>query len=779
MSAVFLKVLNMSIAAGWLILAVIVLRFLLKKAPGWIACILWAIVAVKLICPFSIESVWSLIPSAETIHPDIIYASEPTIHSGVDVLNHVVNPVITKAFTPDPLVSANPLQIWIPAAACAWVLGIIVLLVYACISYFRLHQKVSASIPIGDSVWIGDEVQTPFILGIIKPGIYLPSDMKEPQMQHVLAHEQAHLKRYDHWWKPLGFLLLAVHWFNPLVWVAYILLCRDIELACDEYVVREMNLEDKKAYSKALLACSIPHRMTAVCPLAFGEVGVKERVKNVLNYKKPTFWMLIAAVVICIIVAICFLTNPKKHAAMEWAQTLSLKDIQGIELVVRPQSPDKQFRLFSKEEWPEVVDLIHQSRGKYVAEPEPLEGGSQFFYLQTADGLLHEIGNIGNRYLVIDGDYYDAGYEWLSTWDEDYAAGNAPLPESYTDAGFPMRMLTLDDVIELSKKSDDLTWESFDRYLYTEAGSGLYIRIYKIDALFSLWIGGGTPTGKPMYIRLRTNTDLEAYIDIQEAQPEDVNNFIQKHLEGYRDAAVTKAVMDWNRGKYLEGNIPVESHKIFATEAGSQAEEDTTRIDTLTVYALVLYQEYNYTSDMEEPEVVSGGHVPTAITFNIDKSGNYTLAEYWEPRDGGYYASDIREKFPKGAADEAMDTQKYIDRQKQECVEKVKAVVDNIGFIDENIESWQEIICTSSGNLDSSPEAYILAHPNEYQQLIDSEDMTLQYIFSQFLKGGQTDLRGKVMEVVMHELLGDEAIAMAKYYPKAWMLIQMDYRKAE
>lgn len=311
MSAVFLKVLNMSIAAGWLILTVILLRLLLKKAPKWISCILWAVVAVRLICPFSIESMWSLIPSAETVSLNIMYAAEPEIHSGVNSLNRVVNPIITKAFEPNPLASANPLQIWIPVAACVWILGIVVLLAYAGISYIRLHRKVGASIPLGGKVWIGDEVQTPFILGIIRPKIYLPSDMKEMQMQYVIAHEQAHLKRHDHWWKPLGFLLLAIYWFNPLIWVAYILLCRDIELACDERVVMEMDLEDKKAYSKALLSCSIPYRMSAVCPLSFGEVAVKKRVKNVLNYKQPAFWVVAVAVVVCVIVAVCFLTNPK------------------------------------------------------------------------------------------------------------------------------------------------------------------------------------------------------------------------------------------------------------------------------------------------------------------------------------------------------------------------------------------------------------------------------------------------------------------------------------
>ena len=311
MSAVFLKVLNMSITAGWLILAVILTRRILKKAPKWISCLLWGLVAIRLICPFSFESVLSLIPSSETIPVNIAQQKKPVIDSGIPIINETVNPLITETFTPSPAASVNPLQLLIPALAMIWIAGVVAMLAYALISFWKLKKTVSASIPVEEGILACDEVRTPFILGVFRPLIYVPSSMSGETLEHVIRHEKAHLARHDHWWKPLGFLLLSVYWFHPLCWVAYILLCRDIEMACDEKVIRGMNRNDIAGYSQALLDCSFHRKQIAACPLAFGEVGVKERVKGVLNYKKPSFWIILAAILVCIVLAVCLLTNPK------------------------------------------------------------------------------------------------------------------------------------------------------------------------------------------------------------------------------------------------------------------------------------------------------------------------------------------------------------------------------------------------------------------------------------------------------------------------------------
>ena len=311
MEAVFIKALNMSVSAGWLILAVIVLRLLLKKAPKWISVVLWGIVGLRLVLPFSLQSVFSLIPSSEVVSPSIGYAQHPEINSGVSVIDNAVNPTLGTSLAATPMNSVNPMQIVLYMGGLVWVGGIAILLLYGLISYLRLRHKVAEAIPYEKNTWLCDQVKTPFILGVFRPRIYLPSGLNEEETSYVLAHEHAHLKRKDHLWKPLGFLLLTVYWFNPLVWVAYILLCRDIEAACDEKVISDMEMTEKKAYAHALVTCSMQRRLILACPLAFGEVGVKERVKGVLNYKKPAFWIIVAALIACVVIAVCFLTNPK------------------------------------------------------------------------------------------------------------------------------------------------------------------------------------------------------------------------------------------------------------------------------------------------------------------------------------------------------------------------------------------------------------------------------------------------------------------------------------
>ena len=310
MSEFFLKIVNMSISASWVVVAVLALRFCLKKAPKWVNVLLWGIVAARMVFPFSIESVLSLIPSAETISPTIMMEQTPSVQTGVPALNHVINPVISGSFTPVPGASANPLQIWIPVLTGIWLFGIAALFLYSAVSYWRLRRKVCEAVILRGNLYQSEKVCSPFVLGIIKPKIYLPYHMDSRKMDHVIAHEQTHIRRKDHWWKPLGVLLRTNQWFNPLMWFSYVLLCRDIELACDEKVIREMGNEQRADYTQALVACSVNRRLIAACPLAFGEVGVKERVKSVMNYKKPAFRIVLASVIVCAAAAVCFLTNP-------------------------------------------------------------------------------------------------------------------------------------------------------------------------------------------------------------------------------------------------------------------------------------------------------------------------------------------------------------------------------------------------------------------------------------------------------------------------------------
>ena len=311
MAAVFLKLLNLSISASWLVLAVLVLRLVSKRSPKWMNVLLWGIVALRLMLPFSIESALSLIPSAETVSPAVVqFDPAPTITSGVNIIDNAVNPSLSEHFAAAPTMSVNPLYVWTYLAGWVWLIGLGAMLLYALVSYLRLRRRVSVSLHIQDNIYLCDAISSPFILGVVKPRIYLPSGLDEVQQQNVLSHERAHLARRDHWWKPLGFALLAVYWFNPVLWLAYTLLCRDIELACDERVIRTMDESAVKTYSTVLLACSMPRKAVITCPLAFGEVAVKERVRNALRYKKPAFWVVAASVAVCVVVAVCFLTNP-------------------------------------------------------------------------------------------------------------------------------------------------------------------------------------------------------------------------------------------------------------------------------------------------------------------------------------------------------------------------------------------------------------------------------------------------------------------------------------
>ena len=310
MTDIFLKILSMSYSAGWLILAVLLLRLALKKAPKWVNVLLWGIAAVRLLLPFSLESVFSMVPSGDLVTPEIMLDPSPTIQSGIPVINDVINPILQHSFAPAPGDSMNPLQLWIPVAAIVWSAGFAGMLLYTFLSYWKLRKSVSDGKPVRGRIYRTKNIPSPFVLGLLRPRIYLPEGISETDEAFVIAHEEAHIHRRDHWWKPFGFLLLSIHWFNPLMWLGYIFLCRDIELACDEKVIEKLGEEVKADYSQALLNCSVSRKRITACPLAFGEVGVKQRIRSVLHYKKPAFWILIAAIIVCCVVAVCFLTDP-------------------------------------------------------------------------------------------------------------------------------------------------------------------------------------------------------------------------------------------------------------------------------------------------------------------------------------------------------------------------------------------------------------------------------------------------------------------------------------
>lgn len=463
MDDVFLKLVNLSISASWLILAVLVLRVVLKKAPKWVMPLLWGVVALRLVCPFSIESAISLIPSAETIPSEIVTETrEPVLYEQA-TLDIVTNPTLPSAAEVPVGVSRQQAQVDFNIYSVLWLAGMAALLVHALVSAGKLKRKLATAILLRDNIYESEFVDSPFVFGVVKPNIYLPMHMDEGTAAHVIAHERAHLTRRDHWWKVLGYLVLALHWFNPLVWVAYILFCRDIELACDEKVVKGLDGAARADYSQALLSCAAPGRAVAACPLAFGEGNIKTRVKSALHYKKPAFWVAAAAVLAVVIVAVCFLTNPRsERGSLVWAQKLNAADVASIELYVPAEGKARQYKKLDTEEMAQAVELINSSRGTYIEKPETVYGGLPVWFLLTMDdGTVHAVGSVVGHYLIIDGDTFDADVENQAEWENYVLKGDSASPIdmadrlSYALYGMTTGVYTLGEAV-----FEDSVWET-------------------------------------------------------------------------------------------------------------------------------------------------------------------------------------------------------------------------------------------------------------------------------------------------------------------------------
>ncbi|MBQ3194278.1 MAG: hypothetical protein IJB59_12020, partial [Oscillospiraceae bacterium] len=842
----FSNILNASIAASWMVLAVIVMRFLLKKAPRWTHVALWGLVAVRLLLPFSIESAFSLIPSTQTVPQEIlVYEGEKLQNTAF--LDIVSNPAFSQSVTVEVGETVDRVQISLVQMTPIWILGMVALLIYTVISYWRLRRKVSEAVILRDNIFQSENVASPFVLGLFRPRIYLPYNMDGQDLSHVVAHEQAHIRRRDHWWKPLGFLLLTIHWFNPLMWLAYVLLCRDIELACDEKVIKELGNEQRADYTQALVACSVNRRMIAACPLAFGEVGVKERVKSVMNYKKPAFWVVVLAVIACVVVAVCFLTNPMGFQFDEATHTIvsanhfdmrNTGDAVAVEMnsaqiselssrlagVKNTKKSDEyggltpgyqisalledgtyirisgyslsdnnivdiewngERYLVSDEEFQDYLSRIcaggdvssadNAVTGKtYLYEGEGIMGsftitlyddGSFTYYegmassylgdgswTQDGDtitltdygqggyGLVNHFKLDGDDLVFIEQDSDNFIYVKVKGGEKFNCTGESFKQKNSTDGTvqiMPSQKLSLNDVIMLSQKGYDLTWSDFEQFEYIETGSGLYIRVYEINEMYELWIGGSWIDEDPMYIYLTLADDLDTRIDIRDGG---VTEFIgADHSEVLLTKAIHEAILSENKPSKPDGLYHCASFVLLDQQelSGTPAVGSSDHTRLVTVYGLALHQGFGYSGGTFHD--AAGSHIAVAITFEV-VDGKYALKEYWTPRDGSYYVQDIRDKFPDEVEDEALDTQRYILAQKQECYDQGVRYggVDTYSAVEHLFE-----VIESSPTTSSRPADYIDAHPIEYRELMYYGDYTLQYIFSKFhLEGNQTGLRG-------------------------------------
>ncbi len=614
----FSNVLNISITASWVVLAVLLVRFALKKAPKWIHVALWGIVAVRLLLPFSIESGFSLLPSKETVPSHLMQAQGAQLHDSAH-LDIISNPYFPGNVSLELSQSTDRIQISMMLMTFVWLAGIAAMLIYTAVSYVRLRRNVGTAVLLRDNIYQSENVTSPFVLGLLRPTVYVPFKVDRQSLEHIIAHEQAHICRRDYIWKPLGFLLLTIHWFNPVMWIAYILLCRDIELACDEKVIKGLDNGQRADYSQALLDCSVNRWAIAACPLAFGEVGVKERVTSVLNYKKPAFWLIIAAVIVCAVVAVCFLTEPYSSKILYNSRVYQQS---GASVEILPENseqvgtligiahrtsddPEKEFYATNLDEKYAGCPVYQSGADKGTIYLYDYEGFYIPFVVVVEPGIVNPwvqeyIPGTGNILGSVDKEKYESisedfaigadrygravfknPYKAYDAFVELYAEGIALIREEHNlpamtskrysvykhygwqittgsaeaqaQANFVSKFLdiyensfdkeppntsveiptteaaptlSLNDVIILSQKGYDLTWEDFSGFEYIETGSGLYIYSYKINDLFSLSIGGTSTEGQPMYIYLHAKDGTDDRIDIRDGG---VTEFIEEH----------------------------------------------------------------------------------------------------------------------------------------------------------------------------------------------------------------------------------------------------------
>ena len=651
MSEIYLKIVNMSISASWLLLAVLLLRLILKRAPKWVSVLLWGVVALRLICPFSFESVLSLIPSAETISPDIMMDWTPEISTGIHSIDTVVNPFITQTFAPDPMTSANPLQILIPVLGNLWISGIMIMLIYAAVSYALLRRKVATAVLFKNNIFQSEYVDSPFVLGIFRPRIYLPFQMDAGNMVHVITHEQAHIRRKDHWWKPLGFMLLAIYWFNPLMWLGYILLCRDIELACDEKVIREMDNENRANYTAALVACSIHRRRIAACPLAFGEVGVKERVKSVMNYKKPAFWVIVAAIVACAAVAVCFLTNPKTNQDNDFSGPLEIQPGETYQFVGTVLEVHDTYLMVAPEGGSilSYTDKVEVSLANLEVSPMPQVGES---VLIAYDGYVQEVypPRISSAYRV-DLLYLDSG----------------PIETIYGN-------------VKTYFRNTNGTWQVGGRnYKYRLVLTGRIPNAAQ-DTTFVYLSNLEHITFEQAYKAAGFSSNCADWFLVEDAilvEWTDVvagGSFVTTlSVDSALDAAITTAILKKHQDSVPDGYLVTESYILVSLEPIQLGE--SYELNGIFTHIYYLHQLFDVSGDY--PIEYTTIFQEAAIIFEKDDEGNYIEKRFFRPQYSAEYIGALAPYMVSGNEAIATNQQEFTAKLLENCWTSATAYIEN------------------------------------------------------------------------------------------------------
>lgn len=605
---IFLQILNMSFTASFVIILVLIARLFLKKSPKVLSYALWGVVLFRLICPFSFESMFSLLPvKSNPIPLDIVYEAIPTIDTGIPVINHTVNQSLSAA---TPAASINPLQIWTFIGSTVWLLGIAILLIYSIISLMKLQKYLKNAVHEKDNIYLAEHLDTPFVMGFIRPKIYLPTSLTEEEKRYILLHEQMHIKRFDHVIKLVSFFALCLHWFNPLVWIAFLISGKDMEMSCDEAVVKRLGIDVKKEYSSSLLTLATGRRIIGGSPLAFGEGDTKGRIKNVLNYKKPTLWFVFVALLAVVVLTIGFLSNPKtdKSFAMTGKQLSDLAPLQIVET---------------------IADMVNTDASELILTSDNfgLTVSADFNFVQ--DGAVRFLYNKdGKKYMASQlRTFVDKG-EFFVTESTDWTAPKESILKLYTYLE-ALKYLPQDEIRALCKEqpqryaiefsANDSKYNESRQIYYNKDGvsknNGWHIRL-DIQPLYGDSESSFTGVGTDI---------IHVYYSTQDiAATSNPSEFLT------HDQAII-AVLFSDRHGYLEGECFGEGHIILGTEEDSNA----TKLYALTMTGHYGFQNENFVK-------VSGtGVIPAVVTLS---SNNDVSIAY--PKDGSYYVSSIKEMFP-------------------------------------------------------------------------------------------------------------------------------------
>ena len=742
MQSVFLYLLGRSGAAAVVIAVVVLLRYALRDAPKAFRMLLWAVVALRLLCPYTPESRLGLMPDAAPVYFDAPAAVVlPDAEPGTAFLPDTAPYPVARAQVPET--PRAPVWTWTQILSGVWFAGFCALLAWGFYGYLKLRRTVTASLALSGGVYVCDDIPSPFVLGIVRPRVYVPSGLDGDELSCILAHERAHIRRGDPFWKLCAWLTACLYWFHPLVWASYTLFCRDVELACDEAAIRGMDAPRRAAYSEALLNRGLRRRKLQVCPLAFGETGVKERVRAVLRYRKPALWLTGAAVVVCVAAGVCLLTRPV--SADESGEILVTADESGTTPVELPDAAETP------------VELLNADGAELNAAPDFQSGGVYEWVCNDADANWP---NLSETLQVAE--FPGVTFHWTP---EQVSATTSDGTETVLFYGMPVWSVYLADLngdeypefCSMVSIGSGIIDERINVYDYRNG------RLSELEGRFyfnyTLSLEGGTLTARQWNAKAYSSPLLTGTLRLTDAgqlllvpsNPDAVAVVarVGETVSDELDDAVRAAIIAHDKSLYAAGEFDAESHVILAirSEPVSEREQNAEAVPTLTLYLMSLRESFDYRDGSFER--VGGRSGPLVLTFRMEDGGP-ALSDYWEPRDGSYYWPDVRERFPSGLTDAQLDTQTYILEEYQGIYQQV---VEHWNIDTTPIISGLFDALMSEPSASSNPGDYLDAHPLELRELLYYGWYTWAYIDTNL--GEANGLREALMRLVLQRLRGN------------------------